>query len=78
MGAGGEAQDKNAGERIAEAGNGTRPVFVILVGAAASVPDPGTVVAQAGTAFAGNDGVADTWLLGEGRRQWAKGFRQSG
>jgi hypothetical protein len=44
---------------VAKAGDGARPVFVVLVGAAPGLADAGAVGAQARTEFAGDNGVAD-------------------
>jgi hypothetical protein len=57
VGARSESKDKKAGSRVSEAGNGAGPVSLILIGAAAGLPDSAAVIAQAGTAFAGDDGV---------------------
>ena len=80
VGAGSEAEDEDAGAWIAEAGDGSCPVFVVLVGATAGRADAGAIVAQAGTEFACGDGGADaveigcgSWKLAEGLeglRQW--------
>jgi hypothetical protein len=49
VGAWGEAEDEDAGARVAEAGDGTGPVGMVLVGAASGLADAGAVLAQAGT-----------------------------
>jgi len=59
VGAGGKAKDENAGAGVAKAGNGARPVGLILVGTAFRFADAAAVVAQARTALTGNDGVAN-------------------
>lgn len=59
MGTRGKAEDEDAGTRIAEARNGTRPVGLILVGAAFDLADPSTVVAETGTTLAGDDGIVN-------------------
>jgi len=69
VGAGSEAEDEDAGAGIAEAGDGARPVIVVLVGAAAGLADAGAVFAQAGTELAGDDRVADAVLLGSRGRK---------
>ena len=61
---GSEAEDEDARARVAETGNRTRPVIMVLVGAAAGLADAGAVLAQAGTEFAGDDRVADAVLSG--------------
>jgi hypothetical protein len=63
----GQAEDEDAGAGIAETWNRTRPVGLLLVGAAFRLTNTATVGAEAGTAFAGDDGVVD--LLEEGRRK---------
>jgi hypothetical protein len=55
VGPGGEAEDEDAGARIAEAGDGAGPVGMVEEGAAARLADAGAVVAQAGTEIAGDD-----------------------
>lgn len=57
--AGGQAENKNAGAGVAEAGNRARPVSLILVGAALRFADTAAVVTKPGTAFTGDDGVAN-------------------
>ncbi len=59
VGSGSEAEDQDAGAGVSEAGNGTGPVGLVLVGAAASLADAFAVFAEAGAAFAGDDGLAD-------------------
>jgi len=59
MGSGSKAEDQDAGKGVSEAGNGTSPVSLVLVGAAASFSDAFAVFAEAGAAFAGDDGLAD-------------------
>jgi hypothetical protein len=54
MGAGGQAEDENAGAR-----NRTRPVSLVQVGTALRFADTTTVVAKTGTAFTGDDGVTN-------------------
>lgn len=55
VGSGGKAENEDAGAKIAEPRDGTRPVVVILVGATAGFAYASAVVAQAGTEFAGDD-----------------------
>ena len=57
VGSGSESKDKDAGTGVSEAGDGTSPVDLVLVGAAARFADTPTVVTQPGAAFAGGDGV---------------------
>ena len=67
-----ETEDEDAGFGVAEAGDGTGPVGVVDVRAAAGLADGFAVGAEAGTTFAGDDGVASK---GKGSR---KDGRQSG
>lgn len=67
VGSGGKAQDKNPGTRVAKAGNRTGPVGLVLIGAASGFANATTVVAQARTAFAIDDGFVD--LLEERRER---------
>ena len=55
VGSGGEAEDEDAGARIAEARDGARPVFLVDVGAAAGLAYGFAVGAEAGAASAGDD-----------------------
>jgi hypothetical protein len=64
VGARGEAEDEQAGAGVAEAGHGARPVFVVLVGAAAGLADAGAVVAQARAQLAADDRIANTFESG--------------
>jgi hypothetical protein len=66
MGSGGEAEDEDAGARVAEAGDGAGPVGLVLVGAPFGLADAAAVVAKTGAAFAGDDGLVN--LLEERRR----------
>jgi hypothetical protein len=59
VGAWSEPEDENASTRIAESGDGTRPVDMILIGAAAGLADADAVLAKAGTELAGGDQIAD-------------------
>ena len=59
MGAGREAKDEDTGTEIAEAGDGTGPVSVVLVRPAPGFADAGAVIAQTGTKLAGDDGIAN-------------------
>jgi hypothetical protein len=59
VGTGGEAEDENAGTGVPEAGNGAGPVGLILVGTALDLSDSAAIVAEAGAAFAVNDGFAN-------------------
>ena len=61
----GEAENKDSGPWIAEAGNGASPVDLVLIGAPSGLPDAPAVVAQAGAALAGDDGLV--YLLEERR-----------
>ena len=54
-----QAEDENAGAGVAEARNGARPVGLVLVGTAFRFADAAAVVAQAGTTFTANDGIAN-------------------
>ena len=58
VGSGGEAQDEDAGFGVAEAGDGSRPVGLVDVGAATGFAEAGAVEAEARASFAGDDGVA--------------------
>ena len=69
--AGGEAEDEDAGARVAKAGNGAGPVGLVDVGAAFGLADAAAVFAQAGAAFTGDDGFMD--LLEELRRSLCAG-----
>jgi len=69
MGAGSKAEDEQAGAGIAKAGNGTRPVDLVLIGAATGFADAAAVVAQARAAFAIDNGFADL-LQNRGERLW--------
>jgi hypothetical protein len=57
--AGGKAEDQDAGAWVSEAGNGSRPVGLIQIGAAFRFADAAAVVAKAGTALTGDDGVTN-------------------
>jgi hypothetical protein len=59
VGSGGKAKDENAGAGVAEAGNRAGPVGLVKVGTAFRFADTAAVVAKAGAAFTGNDGVAN-------------------
>lgn len=59
VGSRGEAEDEDAGAGVAEAGNGTGPVGLVLVGAALDLADASAVVAEAGATFAGYDGIVN-------------------
>ncbi len=67
VGPGGEAQNQDAGARIAKTRNGFGPVNLIAVGLAAGFPDIRTVIAEARTTITLDDGVAN--LLGDGKRR---------
>jgi hypothetical protein len=67
MGSRSESKDKKARARVTEAGDRTGPIGLILVGAATGIADSAAVVAQTGTALAGDDGVMN--LLEERRRR---------
>ena len=66
VGSGSEAEDEDAGARVAEAGHGAGPVGLVLVGTAFGLADAAAVCAKTGAAFAGDDGLVD--LLEELRR----------
>jgi len=53
----GQAEDENAGTRVAEAGYGARPVGLVEVGAAFDLADTLTISSQTRTTFAGCDGI---------------------
>jgi len=59
VGSGGEAEDEDAGAGIAEAGDGTGPVSLVYVGAAARLADGGAVGAEPGAELAGDDAFAN-------------------
>ena len=59
VGPGGEAEDEDAGAGIAEAGNGTGPVGLVLIGAALDLADAAAVVAETRTPLAGDDGIVN-------------------
>ena len=59
MGAGGEAEDENAGPGITKARDGTSPVGLILVRATLGFADAAAVVAKTRTAFTGGDGFVN-------------------
>ena len=71
VGAGGEAEDEDAGPGVAEAGYGAGPVGLIDVGAPFGLGYAAAVVAEAGAAFTGDDGVMN--LLEELRRSLCVG-----
>jgi hypothetical protein len=72
VGAGGETQDEDAGAWIAEAGNGTAPVGLVLVGATFGLGDAAAVGSEPGATFAGDDGLVN--LLEGGRRNLGAGW----
>jgi len=57
VGSGSEADDEDSGTGVAEAGDGASPVGLVLVGAAFGFADTLAVGAEAGAAFAGDDGL---------------------
>jgi len=59
VGPGSEAKDQDAGARVAEAGDGTGPVGLVLIGATPGFADAAAVVAKAGAAGAIDDGLVD-------------------
>lgn len=67
MGSRSEAQDKHAGSRISEAGNGSGPINLVLIGAPTSLADALAVGPKACTALAGDDGLLDA------EQRWRKG-----
>ncbi len=50
---------RNAGAGISEAGNRAGPVDLVLIGASTGFAQSTAVVAQAGAAFAGDDGLVN-------------------
>lgn len=56
MGAGGEAEDEEAGGGVTEAGDGSAPVGFRSVGATLDDGDVGAVFSQAGALITGDDG----------------------
>jgi hypothetical protein len=63
----GKSNDEDACAWVSEAGDGPRPVGLVAVGAAAGFADSAAVVAQPGTALAGDDGLTN--LLENGKRR---------
>jgi len=59
VGSRGEAEDEDASAGVSEAGHGTGPVGLILVGAALRLANTLTVGAEARTTLAGDDGLVD-------------------
>jgi len=66
VGAGGEAEDENAGSGVAESGHGAGPVGLVDVGATFGFAYAAAVVAETGTALTSDDGLMN--LLEELRR----------
>jgi hypothetical protein len=66
VGAGSKAEDKDPCSWVAETGDRTSPVGLVLIGTTLGFADSAAVVAEAGTTFARNDGVVN--LLQKGRR----------
>jgi hypothetical protein len=66
VGAGGEAEDENAGSGVAESGHGAGPVSLVDVGATFGFAYAAAVVAETGTALTSDDGLMN--LLEELRR----------
>ena len=64
VGSGGEAEDEDAGVGVAEPGDGTGPIGLVEVGAAADFTDGLAVEAETGTALAGDDVLADDFKGG--------------
>jgi hypothetical protein len=62
-----QAKDQHTGSGISEAGDGTGPVRLVLIGAAAGFADTAAVLAKTGTKLAIDDGFAD--LLQKRRQQ---------
>jgi hypothetical protein len=71
VGAGGEAEDEDAGAGVAKAGYGAGPVGLVLVGASLGFADAAAVFAKAGAALTGDDGLMN--LLEELRRSLCVG-----
>jgi hypothetical protein len=59
MSAGSKSKNKDASAKVAEAGNGTGPVGLVLISAAAGFADSAAIVTQARTALAPDDGIVD-------------------
>ncbi len=59
MSAGSESKDQDTGARIAESGDRTRPVGLVLIRAATSFTKTAAVVAQPRATLAGDDGISD-------------------
>jgi hypothetical protein len=64
MSAGGKSKYEDASARITEAGYGTGPVGLVLVGTATGLTKAAAVVSQAGATLAGDDGIANLLELG--------------
>lgn len=67
MGAGSQAENEDAGAGVSEAGNGTGPVGLVLIGTASGFANSLAVTEKAGTTVAPYDGVVD--LLQNGRER---------
>ncbi len=59
VGAWGQTEDEDASARVAEAGDGTSPIGLILVGAAFGLSYPAAILPETGTELAANDGFAN-------------------
>jgi hypothetical protein len=57
--AGGKPQNKNAGARVSEAGNGAGPVGLVLIGTASGFSDSAAIIAKARATVALDDRLAD-------------------
>jgi len=66
VGSGSEAEDEDAGTRVSEAGNGTSPVGLILVGAAFGLADAPAVLTETRAKLAGDDGFMNL------RKDWGR------
>lgn len=71
MGAGGEAQDEDAGAGVSKAWDGAGPVGLIDVGATFGFAYAAAVVPETGAALTGDDGLMN--LLEELRRSLCEG-----
>lgn len=67
MGSGCQAKDKNTGTSVSKAGNGTRPVGLILIGTTLGFADSAAIIAKSGTAAALDDRIVD--LLQDWRKR---------
>lgn len=56
---GGKPKDENAGTHIAKAGNGTRPVGLVLIGTASGFADSAAIVTKTRTSVTSDDRIAN-------------------